>query len=67
MPVEFDACVSGGGKVRTKTLKSGQYIHLCFPKDGGPAVGGEVKTKEMKPSGGPEGRVYERKVEKING
>ena len=59
-PQAFDDCVAEGGKVRTKTLKTGQYIRICFPKGGGPSIAGEVKTKEMKPSGGPEGRVYKR-------
>ena len=44
MPAEFDSCVSNGGRVRTKKLKGGKFIHICFPKGGGPSVAGEVKT-----------------------
>jgi hypothetical protein len=46
MPKQFESCVSEGGRVRTKTLKGGKYIHLCF-KDG-KSFAGEVKTKEKK-------------------
>jgi len=46
MPKAFDDCVSGGGRVRTKTLSDGRYIHICFPKGGGPSVAGEVKEKQ---------------------
>lgn len=45
MPEKFDQCVDDGGRVKTKKLKGGKYIHLCFPKGGGPAIAGEVKTK----------------------
>lgn len=45
-PQEFDKCVAGGGRVRTKTLSDGRYIHLCFPKGGGPGIAGEVKEKQ---------------------
>lgn len=43
MPQAFDSCVANGGQVRTKKLSGGKYMHLCFPKDGGPSVAGEVK------------------------
>lgn len=46
MPKDFDNCVSGGGRVRTKKLSGGRYIHVCFPKGGGSSVAGEVKTKK---------------------
>ena len=58
MPKQFDACVSGGGRVRTKSLKGGRYIHICFPKGGG-SVAGEVKTKDTQT---PDGRVYGKEV-----
>jgi putative hemolysin len=48
MPAEFDACVNNGGKVITKKLKGGKYIHICYPKGGGQPVAGEVKQKEEK-------------------
>jgi len=44
MPAEFDACVSGGGKVITKKVNDRQYIHVCYPKGGGKPVSGEVKS-----------------------
>lgn len=43
MPAAFDKCVSEGGRVRTKKLSGGKYMHICFPKGGGPSVAGEVK------------------------
>jgi hypothetical protein len=46
MPKAFDACVRGGGKVRTKTIGSKKYIHICIPKGGGDSIGGEVKAKK---------------------
>lgn len=45
MPADFDACVKGGGKVRTKSLSGGRYMHICIPKGGGPSVAGYVKKK----------------------
>ena len=60
MPKEFDDCVKAGGRVRTKELSSGRYMHICFPKGGGSSIAGEVKTKQLKPKGSPEGRTYER-------
>jgi len=44
-PQKFDDCVANGGRVRTKTLSEGKYIHICFPKGGGPGIAGEVKQK----------------------
>ena len=53
MPVEFDACVKNGGRIRTKKLSGGKYMHICFPKGGGPSVAGEVKTAETKAKSTP--------------
>lgn len=48
MPAEFDTCVKGGGRVRTKSLKDGKYMRICFLN--GKSFAGEVKTKEeLKP------------------
>lgn len=44
MPAAFDNCVRKGGRVRTKKLKGGKYIHLCFL--GGKSYAGEVKKKK---------------------
>jgi len=50
MPAAFDACVKGGGRVRTKALPKGHYIHICFK--GGKSYAGEVKMKkDMKMKG----------------
>ena len=45
-PVQFEKCVKEGGKVRTKTLSDGKYIHICYPKGGGAGIAGEVKEKQ---------------------
>jgi len=44
MSQQFESCVSGGGRVRTKKLSGGKFIHICFPKGGGSSIAGEVKT-----------------------
>ena len=44
MPKAFDDCVSAGGKVITKRVNKGHYMHICFPKGGGSSVAGEEKT-----------------------
>jgi len=41
MPQAFENCVKSGGRVRTKPLSGGKYIHICF-KDG-KSYAGEVK------------------------
>ena len=58
MPADFDACVKGGGRVRTKDIGKDKYIHICFPKGGGSSIAGEVKIKQSKDSHAPTGRVY---------
>jgi len=45
-PKAFDDCVQRGGRVRTKTLSDGRYIHLCFID--GKSYAGEVKEKGEK-------------------
>lgn len=49
MPAKFDKCVASGGRVRTKTLPGGKYIHLCF--SAGKSTAGEVKVKKQAPAG----------------
>ena len=44
MPAEFDACVKGGGKVRTKQMGDGKYMNICIDKMGTHA--GYMKKKE---------------------
>jgi len=47
MPQDFLNCVKNGGRVRTKVIKKGTYIHICY-KDG-KSYSGEVKhTKKTK-------------------
>lgn len=43
MPEAFTNCVKNGGKVITKRVNKGEYMHICFPKGGGASVAGEVK------------------------
>ena len=45
MPKPFEDCVKSGGKVITKKLKDGKYIHLC-KADNGKWYRGEVKEKK---------------------
>lgn len=47
MPAAFEKCINAGGKVRTVVPKKGTYIHVCYPKDGGPSVSGEVKKNQL--------------------
>lgn len=42
MPADFDKCVSEGGKVITKRVNKGEYMHICFDK-AGKSHAGEVK------------------------
>lgn len=44
MPADFEACVAGGGRVRTKSLSGGRYIRICFID--GKSYAGEVKTRK---------------------
>jgi len=44
MPAGFDRCVKAGGRVRTKDLGNGKYMHICFLN--GKSYAGEVKTKK---------------------
>lgn len=46
MPAAFNKCVKSGGRVRTKKLSGGRYVHLCF--QGGKSQAGEVKTRKKK-------------------
>jgi len=51
MPEKFTRCVKAGGRVRTikpKGIKSRTYIHVCYPKGGGPPVSGEIKRRKGK-------------------
>lgn len=45
MPADFDRCVKQGGRVRTKTMSGGRYIHICYDKQG-KSHAGHVKTNQ---------------------
>ena len=55
MPADFDMCVKNGGKVRTKTMSGGKYMHICIDKNG-KSHAGYVKMKQ-------EGAMKERAAE----
>lgn len=44
MPKGFDTCVKKGGRVRTKELGDGKYMHICFLD--GKSYAGYVKKKD---------------------
>ena len=46
MPKAFEKCLREGGRIITKTLSKGRYIHICYKN--GKAHPGEVKTKKGK-------------------
>ena len=48
MPRAFDECVKNGGRVRTIKPSPNKYLHVCYPKGGGPPVSGEVKKVKGK-------------------
>jgi len=45
MPQSFENCRQSGGRIRTKSLSEGRYIHICF-KDG-KSYAGEVKQSKL--------------------
>ena len=49
MPVAFEKCVAGGGRVRTKTLSGRKFMHVCFKGD--QSFAGHVKTKKSSSHG----------------
>ena len=44
MPVPFDKCAASGGRVRTKRLSAGKYLHNSFK--GRKSFAGEIKKKK---------------------
>jgi putative hemolysin len=44
MPAAFESCVKNGGRVRTKKLSDGKFIHICFKN--GKSYAGEVRKKQ---------------------
>jgi hypothetical protein len=47
MPADFKRCVKNGGRVRTKDLGGGKYMHICY-KDGKSYPGEILKKKPAK-------------------
>jgi hypothetical protein len=45
MPQQYEKCVKDGGRVITKQLAGGKYIHICYLGD--KSYAGEVKEKKM--------------------
>ena len=43
-PKAFDDCIKNNGKVRTKKLKNGRYMKICYDKEGN-SYPGEIKKK----------------------
>ena len=43
MPANFDKAVAEGGKVITKRVNADEYMHIVYPRGGGPPIPGEVK------------------------
>ena len=43
MSQAFENCVKKNGRVRTKKLKGGKYMHICFLN--GKSYAGEIKRK----------------------
>jgi hypothetical protein len=44
MPADFEKCIREGGRVRTKKLSKGRFIHICYL--GNKSFAGEIKTKK---------------------
>lgn len=51
MPADFDRCVAGGGRVRTKKINAKEYMHICWDKKG-KSHAGEVKQYKKVLKGG---------------
>ena len=66
MPKDFEDCVKNGGKVRTKKLKDGKYMKICYDKNGN-SHSGEVKTKKKasKDNKVEEAKILQRKLEEL--
>lgn len=48
MPEAFEKCRKAGGKIRTKDLGNGKYMHVCILN--GKSYAGYVKMKDSKGS-----------------
>jgi len=48
MPAAFERCASSGGRIRTKSLSGGQYMHICYNK--GKSYAGETHSRKSGPA-----------------
>jgi hypothetical protein len=49
MPRDFLECAGQkGSRVRTRRVNAAQYVRVCYPRKGGKAVSGEVRTRRGK-------------------
>ena len=62
MPAGFDACRKNGGKIRTKQMEGGKYMHICIL--GGKSFAGEVKTKSSTEGKSNVAEAIKQKMEK---
>jgi len=46
MPKAFLKAIENGGKVITKQMSGGRYVHIVYPKGGGAPIAGEIHHKE---------------------
>ena len=60
MPAGFDKCRKAGGKIRTKKLGGGKYVHVCTLN--GKSYRGYTKTKSSKGEGSYVAKAIERKT-----
>ena len=49
MPSDFNNAVAAGGKVETKQMSGGRYMHIVYGKDG-KSYPSEIYTKKKLPS-----------------
>jgi hypothetical protein len=47
MPADFDKCVAEKGKVITKRVNKGNYMHICYDKSGKAHAGEEKAYKKI--------------------
>lgn len=50
IPKDFLDCAKNGGKVKTKKLKDGKFIRICYDKDGNSYAGEIMKERKKEAS-----------------
>lgn len=63
IPKNFDDCVRSGGKVKTKDLKNGKYIRICYDRNGN-SFSSSVKTKKEESQTAPVSKAVKVEAEK---